>query len=108
MCTFGSVSRTTLTLQRQLSATLFLVEAVKDYTASALAAFTVASSVGGAVVPLSTFPLYDGVGYGWGNTVIAAVNLSLSFIPLAMYMASRKLGGRWEREVTLEFRDSIL
>ncbi|CAJ2504497.1 Uu.00g118910.m01.CDS01 [Anthostomella pinea] len=77
-----------------LATQLFMIEVTPDYSASALAAHTVASSIGGAVIPLATFPLYDGVGYGWGNSVIALVMSSLMSIPICMYLLARS-GGRW-------------
>ena len=80
---------------------MFLVEAVPNFSASALAAFTVASSVGGAILPLATFSLYDSIGYGWGNTVIGMINVALCVIPLYLYIAARKLGEGWKIEVTL-------
>lgn len=89
----------------QLSAQLFLVEVVHTYTASALAAFTVASSIGGALIPLSTFPLYDSIGHGWGNTTIALVNLLLILIPLTMYTVSRRLGDDQTLAVYLDSSD---
>jgi hypothetical protein len=79
----------------QLSTQIFLVEAVPNYAASALAAHTIFSSLGGAIIPIGTFPLYDRVGYGWGNSVIAFVNLGLCAVPLTMYIVSSRLGTDW-------------
>lgn len=73
-----------------MSTQVFLIEAVPNYIASALAAHTVASSVGGALIPLVTFPVYDHVGYGWGNTIAAMVNLGLCLIPLSTVVVSSK------------------
>jgi len=85
----------------KLCTQIFMVEAVPNYPASALAAHTVASSVGGAILPLSTFPLYGRAGYGWGNTVIAMVNLGIYSIPVSMFVLSRRLGDKWKMEVAL-------
>jgi len=74
---------------------MFLVEAVPYYTASAPAAHTIFSSIGGAFIPISTFPLYDKIGYGWGNCVIAFINLFLCIIPLGLYAVSKKHGNEW-------------
>ncbi|KAF2426277.1 putative bicyclomycin resistance protein [Tothia fuscella] len=76
----------------RLSTQLFLVEAVPNYSASALAAHTVASSIGGAFIPLSAFPMYNSLGYGWGNTLIALLELSLLIIPLALFISTRRTG----------------
>lgn len=87
---------------KQLSTQMFLVEAVPNYTASALAAHTIFSSIGGAFIPIGTFPLYDKLGYGWGNSLIAFINLSLCIIPLAMYIMSISLGNEWIVHIGVE------
>ncbi|KAF2727239.1 MFS general substrate transporter [Polyplosphaeria fusca] len=79
----------------RLSTQIFLVEAVPKFTASALAAHTIFSSLGGSFIPIGTFPLYDRVGYGWGNSVIAFINLGLWIVPLIMYIISLGLGNEW-------------
>lgn len=71
------------------------------YTASALAAHTVASSIGGALIPLATFPTYGKIGYGWGNTIIAMINLGLCVIPLFLFLASRRRPGKWAEVVKI-------
>ncbi|KAB5584718.1 major facilitator superfamily domain-containing protein [Coniochaeta sp. 2T2.1] len=88
-------------LSVRLATQVILVEAVPNFSASALAAHTVASSIGGAFVPLSTFPLYRAIGYGWGNTVIAGINLSACLIPLGMFAIARKRGSKWSMVVSL-------
>lgn len=80
---------------------MFLIEAVPEYSASALAAHTVASSVGGSLIPLATFSIYEKIGYGWGNTAIAAVNLGLCLIPATMLLISRKAPEKWKSEVVI-------
>lgn len=64
-----------------------------------------ASSIGGALIPLSTFPLYDNIGQGWGNTIIALVNLLLILIPLTMYTVSRRLGDEQTLAACLDSSD---
>jgi len=71
---------------------IFLVEAFPGFTASAVAAHTIFSSIGGSAIPIGTFPLYERVGYGWGNSIIAFINLGLCLIPLLMYIAAHLLG----------------
>ncbi|OIW26046.1 MFS general substrate transporter [Coniochaeta ligniaria NRRL 30616] len=88
-------------LSIRLATQIILVEAVPNFSASALAAHTVASSIGGAFLPLGTFPLYELVGYGWGNTVVAATNLAVCLIPLAMFAIARQQGSKWSMEVSL-------
>lgn len=86
----------------QLSTQIFLIETVPEYTASALAAHTIASSVGGSMIPLSTFPIYERVGYGWGNTIIASINMGLCLITVTMLFVSKKLPDTWNVEIRLE------
>lgn len=68
----------------KLASRVFLVDTVAEYPASALAAHTVASSIGGALLPLATFPIYNDIGYGWGNTLIAGISMSLVSIPIVL------------------------
>jgi len=75
---------------------MFLIEATPGFSGSALAAHTVANSIGGAVIPLSTYPLYGSVGYGWGNSVIALVSLALCIIPLILFLLARGRHVSWK------------
>lgn len=75
----------------QLSVTTYLVDSFDDFSASALAAITMARSVGGAVVPLLGPILYRKLGQGIGNTVFAAANLVSCAFPVLLYI----YGTRW-------------
>lgn len=91
-----------LCLAFQLSTQIFLIEIVPGYTASALAAHTIASSLGGALIPLSTYDMYDRVGYGWGNTIIAGINMVLCLIPVSMFSISKKMTNNWDMKLSLQ------
>ncbi|UQC91065.1 uncharacterized protein CLUP02_16599 [Colletotrichum lupini] len=78
----------------QLSLLIFVVESVPGFSGSAGAAFTVASSIGGSIIPLSTFPIYEKVGYGWGNTIIAGIEILLCAASMTMYLWTRKAGAQ--------------
>lgn len=78
-------------LSDKLSITTYLVDSFDDYSASALAAITMARSVGGAVVPLSAPRLYERLGQGWGNSVFALADLLCCTIPVLLYV----FGARW-------------
>ena len=54
---------------------MYLVEAYGIYAASATAANTVFRSLGGTFLPLAGKPLYDALGQGWGNTLLAGLAL---------------------------------
>ncbi|KAJ2973221.1 hypothetical protein NUW58_g8990 [Xylaria curta] len=58
----------------------YMIDAFTVYAASALAANTVVRSVFGVVLPLAGQPLYDRLGLGWGNTLLAFI--ALSTVPL--------------------------
>lgn len=60
---------------------LYLIDAFSVYAASALAANTVIRSIMGAVLPLAGQKMYNKLGLGWGNSLLAFVALSL--VPVA-------------------------
>ena len=68
-----------------------MVDSFDEFSASALAAVTMARSIGGAVIPLLGPLLYRQLDQGWGNSVLAAVALVCSVIPVLMYL----YGPRW-------------
>ncbi|PVH99190.1 MFS general substrate transporter [Periconia macrospinosa] len=51
----------------------YLVEAYTTYSASALAASTILRSLAGFGFPLFATDLYHNLGWGWGNSILAAV-----------------------------------
>jgi hypothetical protein len=59
---------------------MYLVETFGRYSASALAASKILQSVVGAFLPLAGLPMYDKLGYGWANSLLAFV--AMAFIPL--------------------------
>ncbi|TGJ82865.1 hypothetical protein E0Z10_g5896 [Xylaria hypoxylon] len=54
----------------------YLIDAFTIYAASALAANTVVRSIFGVILPLAGQPLYDKLGLGWGNTLLAFIALA--------------------------------
>lgn len=62
----------------------YLVDAFTDYAASASAANTVLRSIGGALLPLCGGQMYQTVGDGWGNTILAFI--SIAFIPVVWWV----------------------
>lgn len=59
---------------------MYLVHAYRRYSASAIAASKVLQSIGGAFLPLVGEPMYDRLGLGWGNSVLAF--MALAFVPV--------------------------
>ncbi|KLO81659.1 multidrug resistant protein [Fusarium fujikuroi] len=72
------------------SVSTYLVDAFPTYAASATAANTVLRSVGGALLPLAGPKMFDAIGQGWGNTLLAGVSLAM----ITMIVISYKYGER--------------
>lgn len=64
----------------------YLVDAFTVYAASALAANTVLRSIGGALLPLAGRSMYQALGFGWGNSLLAF--LTIAFTP-ALFLIYR-------------------
>ncbi|GKT40311.1 efflux pump rdc3 [Colletotrichum spaethianum] len=60
----------------------YLIDAFEGYAASAVGANAVFRGVAGALIPLSGLGLYEGLGWGWGNSLLAF--LALAFAPLPL------------------------
>ena len=63
---------------------VYLVDVYGSYSASANGACGLLRSLCGAFLPLAANPLYDSLGYGWGNTLLAFVGLI--YIPLTLLL----------------------
>ncbi|RDW67661.1 hypothetical protein BP6252_09057 [Coleophoma cylindrospora] len=59
-----------------LPVSTYLVDAFTAYAASATAANAVLRSLGGALLPLCGRRMYDVLGLGWGNTLLAGIALA--------------------------------
>jgi len=62
----------------------YLVDAYTIYAASALAASTVLRSLMGALLPLAGRSMYQTLGLGWGNSLLAFI--ALAFTPLPFFL----------------------
>jgi hypothetical protein len=72
--------------------------AYTKYAASAIAASSVLRSIAGALVPLAGIPLYDRLGLGWGNSLLAFVSLGLGGLPLLFC----RYGEGWRKRFPIE------
>ncbi|QKD62357.2 major facilitator superfamily domain-containing protein [Fusarium oxysporum Fo47] len=72
------------------SVSTYLVDAFPTYAASATAANTVLRSIGGALLPLAGPKMFDAIGQGWGNTLLAGVSLAM----ISMIVISYRYGER--------------
>ncbi|KAK6614377.1 major facilitator superfamily transporter [Botrytis cinerea] len=61
---------------------MYLVDTYTIYAASATGACTIIRSICSTLIPLSANPLYDHLGYGWGNSVLAFI--AIGFVPIAL------------------------
>ncbi|KAL3470711.1 major facilitator superfamily domain-containing protein [Aspergillus californicus] len=73
----------------------YLVDSFPTYAASAIAANAVLRSIGGAVLPLAGYPMYDTLGYGWGNSVLAFMALLFTPLLIAIYRYGEYIRTRW-------------
>ena len=60
----------------------YLVDIYELHGASAVAAGVILRAIFGAVFPLAGPPLYDSLGLGWGNSVLAII--TIAFIPAVL------------------------
>ncbi|PSR80518.1 major facilitator superfamily domain-containing protein [Coniella lustricola] len=69
----------------------YLVDAYTRHAASVTAANAVLRSVLGALMPLCGLKLYDAIGLGWGNTLLAGIALLLAPVPLILGKYGQKI-----------------
>ena len=74
-----------------MATNLYLVDAYTKYAASALAAARVLQSIAGATLPLAGPALYNRLGFGWGNSVLAFMALAFFPVPLFFYRYGERL-----------------
>jgi hypothetical protein len=61
---------------------LYMVDAFTIYAASATAANTISRSLVGAVLPLAGPKMYEALGLGWGNSLLAFIAVALALVPV--------------------------
>ncbi|KAJ9609089.1 hypothetical protein H2200_006860 [Cladophialophora chaetospira] len=65
-----------------MSIQTYVVDAYPMFAASGIAAITVTRSFFGAFLPLVGPPVFDTLGYGWGNSLLGFITLALVPIPV--------------------------
>jgi len=75
----------------QMTVSTYLVDAYTVYSASAIAANTVFRSLAGAVLPLAGGRMYETLGLGWGNSLLAFIALGLSPVPFLFYRYGERI-----------------
>ena len=71
----------------------YIVDAFGLFSASALTGVIVMRCLMSTFLPLSTGPVIDALGYGWGFTLYAALCLAMAPIPILML----RYGARWRQ-----------
>ena len=69
----------------------YLVDAFTLHAASALAANTVLRSLIGALLPLAGQQMYDTLGLGWGNSLLAFISVAMCPIPWIFYRYGERI-----------------
>ncbi|KAL8834013.1 MAG: hypothetical protein Q9176_007705 [Flavoplaca citrina] len=69
----------------------YLVDAFTLHAASALAANTILRSLLGALLPLAGRSMYESLGLGWGNSLLAFIAVALCPIPIVFYRYGERI-----------------
>jgi hypothetical protein len=74
-----------------MPAQLYIIEFSKQDAASALGAYNLLCCIGGTFVPLTGPRLYDSLGLGWGNALLAFLALAFVLAPIMIYRFGERL-----------------
>ncbi|KAJ5735863.1 MFS general substrate transporter [Penicillium malachiteum] len=72
---------------------------MSNAAASALSAITLLRNMSGACLPLAASSLYDKLGLGWGNSVLAFIALGFTVVPFVFYFYGERLRERFPVKV---------
>ncbi|KAH7312044.1 major facilitator superfamily domain-containing protein [Rhexocercosporidium sp. MPI-PUGE-AT-0058] len=64
-----------------ISVQTYLIDAFEGYAASVIGANAVLRGTAGAFIPLAGLGMYDGLGWGWGNSILGFAALVLAPLP---------------------------
>lgn len=81
-----------------MSIQTYLVDAFTTHAASAIAANTVLRSLVGAFLPLAGPKMYETMGYGWGNSLLAFIALLISPVAWVFYKYGEKIRTKYAVE----------
>ncbi|KAI1864240.1 hypothetical protein JX265_008611 [Neoarthrinium moseri] len=68
----------------------YLLDTYPTYAASVTAALAVLRSLLGALLPLGGLQMYNSLGLGWGNSLLAFISLALVPIPVVFFMSEQE------------------
>lgn len=74
-----------------VSVTMYLADVFGIYRASAMSAMTVTGNAISAVLPLAGPALYQALGWGWGNSVLALAALTMAPVPILLLIYSERI-----------------
>ncbi|KAH7140990.1 polyamine transporter 3 [Dactylonectria macrodidyma] len=77
----------------------YLLDTHLQYAASVTAALTVLRSLLGAFLPLGGLQMYNALGLGWGNSLLAFISLILFPIPLVLYILGERIRNTFRTNV---------
>jgi hypothetical protein len=69
----------------------YLVDAFEQYAASAIAANMVLRNLVGALLPLGGRRLFESLGIGWGNSLLAFIGIALLPCLLLLYTYGERI-----------------
>lgn len=72
----------------------YLIDTFGIYSASAISAFTMYRNAVCTVLPLAAPPLYEFIGPGWGNSVLALIALTMAPIPFILLKYGERMRKR--------------
>ncbi|KAG4422359.1 hypothetical protein IFR04_004511 [Cadophora malorum] len=64
-----------------ISIQTYLIDAFEEYAASVIGANAVLRGTAGGLIPLAGLAMYDGLGWGWGNSILGFAALVLAPLP---------------------------
>jgi hypothetical protein len=73
----------------------YLMDAYTGYAASTMAAATILRSILGALVPLAGQPMYEKLGIGWGNSLLAFLALVMTPMPWVFWRYGEVVRTKW-------------
>jgi MFS family permease len=74
-----------------MAANTYLVDSYLKHAASVTAAATVLRSLLGAVLPLAGPSMYDALGLGWGNSLLAFIALAMCACPMLFWKYGERI-----------------
>lgn len=72
----------------------YLLDTLPKYAASVTAALAVLRSLAGALLPLGGLEMYNALGLGWGNSLLAFLTVAMIPLPLIFFLFGAKIRAR--------------